>query len=81
LSQNILAKKTSNLEIKFVSSVTVKDYLQPLVEDEKFVVIIIDGLFRNECIRASVKHLSKDGIIILDDSERDDYEEDITFLA
>jgi hypothetical protein len=79
--QNILAKKTSNVEIKFVSSVEVKNYLQPLVEDEKYDVIIIDGLFRNECIRASLKHLSEDGIIILDDSERDDYAEGITFLV
>jgi len=78
--QNILGKRISNVEIKFVSSLTVKDYLQPLGEVEKFDVIIIDGLFRNECIKASIKHLSEVGVMILDDSERDDYTEGITFL-
>lgn len=78
--QNILAKKTSNIEIKFVSAGRAKDYLQPLVENEKFDVIIIDGLFRNECIKASLKNLSEVGVIILDDSERNEYTEGITFL-
>jgi len=78
--QNIISKKISNVEIKFVSSVTAKDYLQPLDEDGKYDVIIIDGLFRNECIKASLKHLSEVGVIILDDSERDEYNEGIAFL-
>jgi hypothetical protein len=79
--QSILSKKKSNVEIKLVSSETVSSYLQPLSEDGKFDIIIIDGLFRNECIKVSVGHLSKGGIIILDDSERNDYAEGITFLV
>jgi len=78
--QNIIRKKISNVKIKFVSSATAKDYLQPLDEDGKYDVIIIDGLYRNECIKASLKHLSEVGVIVLDDSERDDYTEGITFF-
>lgn len=78
--QSIIKKKISNIEIKHVSSESAEDYLQPLSAFGKFEVIIIDALFRNECIKASLKHLSEAGIVILDDSERDHYTEGITFL-
>lgn len=78
--QNIIKKKISNVEIKLVSSETAEDYIQALSAFGKFDVIIIDGLFRNECIKASLKYLSESGIMILDDSERNDYADGIKYM-
>ena len=78
--QKISGKVSANVESILTSPFSAQDYLQPLIEETKFDVIIVDGLFRNECIKASLKHLSEVGIIILDDSERTDYAEGISSL-
>ncbi len=78
--QKILKKIPANVELTITSSLSAKDYLKPLIEELRFDVIIVDGLFRNECITASLMHLSEAGVIILDDSERDEYNEGIAFL-
>ena len=46
----------------------------------KFNMIIVDGEDRNNCIKYSLVALDDDGIIILDDSEREEYKEAIDFL-
>lgn len=79
--QKILKKIPANAELAITSSLSAKDYLKALVEELRFDVIIVDGLFRNECIKASLKHLTEAGVIILDDSERDEYNEGIAFLV
>ena len=48
---------------------------------EYFDVVIIDGRKRNECIKNCLLSVKKNGIIILDDSERIEYEEGILFLT
>jgi hypothetical protein len=79
--QKISSKLPENVELINTSSATDKDYLQPLVENSiKFDVIIIDGIYRNECIMNSINHLSERGVIILDDSERDVYAKGIKHL-
>jgi len=78
--QKILKKIPANVDLTITSPLSATDYLKLLVEELRFDVIVVDGLFRNECITASLKHLSEVGIIILDDSERDEYIEGIAFL-
>ena len=39
----------------------------------KFDIILIDGIVRNECIESSINSVTDKGVIILDDSERDEY--------
>ncbi len=46
----------------------------------KFDVIIIDGEKRNSCIINSVEILSESGVIVLDDSEREEYRSGISYL-
>lgn len=53
-------------------------YLKKL--DLKFEIIIVDGRERVNCIMHSVKYLTNNGVLILDDSERDFYQEGINFL-
>lgn len=47
---------------------------------ELFDVIVIDGRDRINCIRNSFNNLSTRGVIILDDSQRQEYQEGINFL-
>lgn len=46
----------------------------------KFDIIIVDGRRRNNCIKEAVNYIKKEGIIILDDSEREAYKEGVDFL-
>jgi hypothetical protein len=43
-------------------------------------VIIIDGRQRNRCMLQAPKRLKKDGVIILDNSDRPKYQEGIDYL-
>jgi hypothetical protein len=47
---------------------------------KSFDIIIIDGRRRNNCIYEAVHYIKEDGLIILDDSERENYKEGINFL-
>jgi predicted O-methyltransferase YrrM len=43
--------------------------------DEHFNVILIDGRKRSECIKASVNKVKPGGFVVVDDSEREQYQE------
>ena len=79
--QKIYSKLPQNVELNSTSSASAEDYLHPVVEREKYDIIIVDGLFRNECIKAGLNCISDVGIIILDDSERIEYSEGIKFIV
>ena len=44
-------------------------------------LVIVDGVHRNECIVACLSKLNAKGVIILDDSERDEYQPGVDLLA
>jgi hypothetical protein len=46
----------------------------------KFDIIVVDGRDRVNCIKQSIDSLSPAGVMVLDDSERDEYREGIAFL-
>ena len=46
-----------------------------------FDVIFIDGRDRNSCVKKSITKIQQDGIIILDNSERERYQESISLLS
>ncbi len=48
--------------------------------DKLFDIIIIDGRKRVECIKNSFDKITAQGVIVLDDSEREYYKEGIDFL-
>ena len=71
-----------NSTLIYVESNNSDQYLEPLkVRNEKSDIIIVDGIFRNECLIASVNHLTEFGIIILDDSERNEYNKGINYIS
>lgn len=52
----------------------------PLFTDEKFDIIIVDGRDRVNCCKNSLEALTSSGVIVLDDSERDKYQDAVVFL-
>lgn len=78
--QKLKPKIAKNTELIFTSCETAVDYLKPFSGLGNFDIIVVDGLFRNQCIIESVNHLSQDGVIILDDSERNGYNQGIILL-
>jgi hypothetical protein len=77
----IIKSKPENAELIFCELVRDGDYCRtPLSLKEKFDIIIVDGRDRVNCCKQAVNALSANGIIVLDDSERDFYNEGINFL-
>lgn len=49
---------------------TPADYMRPARDSGPYDIVIVDGLFREECLLAAPELLTKSGIIILDDAQR-----------
>lgn len=79
--QKIVAKKAANAEMIFTELDTDGAYSQKAkMLGEKFHVIIVDGRDRVHCCKHSIAALAIDGVLILDDSERQVYQEARAFL-
>jgi nicotinamidase-related amidase len=49
------------------------EYVKAIDEVDKVDIIVVDGLARAECYKYAVDSLTDRGVIIADDSERDDF--------
>lgn len=49
------------------------DYIRPSIGTGSYAVVIVDGLYRNECIELAPDMLDDSGIIVLDDAQRPEY--------
>jgi len=77
----IVSTKPENAELIFCELIRDGDYCRmPIKLEETFDIIIVDGRDRVNCCKQAVKAVSANGVIVLDDSERDFYKEGITFL-
>ena len=73
--------KPENSELIFCELVRGGDYCHmPLKLEEKFDIVIVDGRDRVNCCKQAVAALSDNGVVVLDDSERNDYKEGVEFL-
>lgn len=53
---------------------TEKEYVGAISENlKKYSIIIVDGKYRETCGKEAIVHLKENGILILDDSERKEY--------
>jgi len=50
------------------------------ISNIKFDIVIVDGRDRVNCVKNAINSIKEDGIIVLDDSEREAYKEGIEFL-
>ncbi len=69
----------SKLYLEDINSGNYEKFL--INNEDKYNIIIVDGRKRVECVKNSIQSLSEDGILILDDSQREKYKEADTFLT
>jgi len=72
---------SGNVHLVFRSLDSGENYVQAALEaGKKFDIIIVDGRKRVDCIKSCLAALKENGIVVLDDSERESYREGISFL-
>lgn len=77
----IVSTKPENSEMIFCELVRGGDYCKmPVKLEEKFDIIIVDGRDRVNCCIQAVDALSANGVVVLDDSEREQYKAGVDFL-
>jgi hypothetical protein len=77
----IVKEKAPNAEMIFTHLEKGGEYSKKAaLLDEKFDLIIVDGRDRVNCSKNSVEALTNKGVLVLDDSEREIYQEARTFL-
>ena len=77
----ISKSKPSNSEMIYCELENGQNYCKmPLTCNEKFHLIIVDGRDRVNCCLQLVDALTEDGVVILDDSEREFYAPAVEFL-
>jgi predicted O-methyltransferase YrrM len=54
--------------------------IESAVPQRPFDIILVDGRNRNLCIQSSIKHLAENGVLILDNSEREYYAPGISLM-
>jgi len=78
----IVSTKPQNAELIYCELVRDGDYCRmPLTLKQTFDIIIVDGRDRVNCCIQAVGAVSEKGVIVLDDSERDFYQDGINFLT
>lgn len=75
-------KKTipKNVNLKYIRLDYGGNYCNAISEHGLFDIIVIDGRDRVNCLKISIKSLAEDGILILDNSDREEYKEGVNFL-
>lgn len=77
----ISSTKPSNSEMIFCELETGGNYSKmPATMGQKFDIIIVDGRDRVNCCYQSLAALSEGGVVVLDDSERENYAAAISFF-
>ncbi|MGD8305816.1 MAG: FkbM family methyltransferase [Ignavibacteria bacterium] len=79
--KKLLNQLPSNSDLELSISENSEDYIAVIKKSNiKFDIIIIDGIHRVECCYCAPDYLSSKGVIILDDSERNEYLEGRKYL-
>lgn len=79
--EKIKSRQSENSKIVFVNLDNNGIYCRTIKStNQKFDIIIIDAEDRVNCIKNCLNNISENGVIILDDSEREEYNEGIEFL-
>jgi hypothetical protein len=77
----IVKDKPDNSEMIFCELIRGGDYCHmPVKLEEKFDIIIVDGRDRVNCCKQAMDALTPEGVVVLDDSEREFYQEGVDFL-
>lgn len=72
---------SDNVELIFCELEYDGDYCRKILEmEDKFDTILVDGRDRVRCAQNAAKKIKESGIIIWDDTDRDEYQEGYNFL-
>ena len=65
-----------NTEVVYRELNQTQDYLHEITTppQTKYDIVVVDGRRRNDCVMFSVDYLTEKGVVILDNSEREDYQ-------
>jgi hypothetical protein len=77
------SKLPKNSQVIYADQGDIKNYCYKSIRKKpsiKFNIVIIDGRNRVECVKACIPMLKRDGVIILDDSERAKYKKAFSLL-
>jgi len=78
----LISKIPGNVNLLLSKTDSVDDYVGLIsVSNNKFDIVFIDGIHRNECSYNTVESLTEKGVIVLDDSERVEYSEGIEYIT
>jgi precorrin-6B methylase 2 len=64
----------SKAEVVAVPDTSAEAYLAASRGREGFDIVVVDGIFRPECILAAPAMLAADGVVIVDDAQREEYQ-------
>lgn len=79
--QKIEETMPKNVNINYKNLIYNGEYSKfPNTLDNKFDIIIVDGRDRVNCMKNAICSIKDNGVIVLDDSERQQYKEGIDFL-
>jgi protein-L-isoaspartate O-methyltransferase len=77
----MMTEKAENMSMIQVDKDQDGQYCRAIQQnDNRYDVIIVDGRDRVNCVKQSYQQLSDRGVMLLDDSERDRYQEAMTFM-
>jgi hypothetical protein len=77
----ILPKLPDNAIVVLKQQIEDGDYAKEVLNDMKnYHIIIIDGRDRNNCVKYSLQQLTKDGVIIYDNTQIDEFSSSIQLL-
>ncbi len=79
---NLTALSLKNVSLSFIALDTENESYETAIlrEKQSYDIILVDGRRRVKCTKLAVQKLNKNGIIILDDSERAAYSEVFSFM-
>jgi hypothetical protein len=70
-----------NVELRLITDFKSREYCQSVCTNQaNYDLIVVDGRERVRCIKESIKCLSETGVVLLDDSNRERYQEGIALL-
>jgi precorrin-6B methylase 2 len=79
--QQVAPQLPANAQVLFRSLTDGDNYTRAVAEaGRQYHIVIVDGRQRVECVRQAVGYLTPDGVLILDNSEREFYREAIELL-
>lgn len=70
----------ANVDLKYIELEYGGEYCKAAIGRGPFDIIVVDGRDRINCLRNSVQSAAEDGVVILDNSDREDYKEGIEFM-